>query len=132
MFNFSDLTQISLQKKIDLLELVKENQYNIPEKGISGIYIIYNVDNDKFYFGKSKDVLSRLTRHRNDLFANRHRNKKLQDDFNNMKTEESFIGCLIQEVDESQLQAAEHYYIKYFSANITGYNVQLPSEGETK
>ena len=129
MFNFSDLTQISLQKKIDLLELVKENQYNIPEKKVSGIYIIYNMDNDKFYFGKSKNVLSRLLRHRNDLFAGRHRIKSLQKDFYSRTTEESLIGCLVQEVPEDQLQAAEHYYIKYFSAHIVGYNTQLPSEG---
>lgn len=132
MFNPKAENNKNIQKKIELLEIVKANQFNIPGPKVSGIYIIYNLDNDKFYIGKSTDVLARLTRHKNYLFSNSHRNKKIQNDFNKMKGPGSFIGCLIDEVDKTQLQAAERYYITYFEANIIGYNKQVPSEEEEK
>ncbi|MCA9749941.1 MAG: GIY-YIG nuclease family protein, partial [Romboutsia sp.] len=49
----------------------------------SGIYIIYNLNNGRYYIGSSKNSIhSRLTSHYNKLCTNKHHNKLLQMEYN--------------------------------------------------
>lgn len=51
--------------------IVIENYLNIP-KNISGVYIIFNTANEKYYIGSSHDIKRRLIRHFSDIKCERH------------------------------------------------------------
>lgn len=50
----------------------------------SGVYIIQNLINNKYYIGASKNIISRLQNHKTDLRGNNHVNIHLQSAFNFM------------------------------------------------
>lgn len=100
----------------------------------SGIYIIFNIENKKIYFGSSKDLYSRERSHFNNLKANRHCNKKLQNDFNKYG-EESFKFYIIKYVenDKQKLFKEEQFFLDLFLNNKPEllYNIE-PIAGSTR
>ena len=48
----------------------------------SGVYAIFNKKENKVYVGSSKDIETRINKHRNDLKKKQHHNSALQYDFN--------------------------------------------------
>lgn len=95
--------------------------------GISGIYIIWNRQN-KVYVGQSKNVGQRWVDHTNKLFARNHQNENLQKDWVQMGAIE-FRFDLIEEVDESDLDDKEAYYVKLFGSYYDGYNCTPDGQG---
>lgn len=50
--------------------------------GKSGVYEIRNKDNGRIYIGQSRNIVSRIDRHKRDLIQGNHKSKLLQSDFN--------------------------------------------------
>lgn len=48
----------------------------------SGVYIILNIINNKYYIGSSKNVYIRLREHKSNLKGNKHENQRLQNAVN--------------------------------------------------
>lgn len=92
------------------------------KRGIIGIYIIKNNDNNKVYIGQSVDVEYRLCNHFSCLKHNRHDNEHMQRAYN--KNPNSFSWELLEECKVKELDGKEIAYIKqYDSANpAKGYN----------
>lgn len=70
-----------------------------PYNGKSGVYIILNQENHKFYIGVADDVGVRLKQHCLALGTNKHKNKKLQEDHNdghNLYFETLFLGDIYE------------------------------------
>ena len=76
----------------------------------SGIYCILNKSNNKRYVGSSKNIHSRLMKHRSLLRNNKHENKLLQNTWNK-HSEESFECFVLEYVEENFLQEREQFYI---------------------
>lgn len=88
------------------------------KKTISGIYIIKNKINHRFYIGSSKNCLERKRSHFRELKYGKHKNKFLLNEFNKFKTEmqitepeEIFDFFIINYCDIKKLKNKEQYYI---------------------
>lgn len=95
---------------------------------ISGIYIITNLINGKYYIGRSRDVFSRLSGHKSDLNKNKHKNRHLQFAWDKYK-EENFTFELLEEYPNEGhiLPSMENWWINMLNATSDkfGYNIQL-------
>lgn len=89
-------------------------------EGISGIYIIWNRD-EKIYVGQSMNVGDRWKQHRNQLLNRIHTNKSLQNDWVQMGVD-NFRFDMIEEVNPSNLDERETYWINFFNTFHEGYN----------
>lgn len=88
----------------------------------SGIYCIENTQTGKRYIGQSKDIISRLNRHRNELKRGKHRNVLLQNSFN--KYGLLFFKFYILELCPlDSLNDKEIEYISKFDSYHNGYNL---------
>lgn len=97
-----------------------------------GIYIIYNIVNNKCYIGSSTNIHRRINNHKSLLNRNKHHSYKLQLSFNKHKENNFVFKELIrvyfpenytkQEKSE-YLECLEEYYIKEYNAYTKGYNV---------
>jgi len=85
---------------------------------ISGIYLILNKINNKWYVGSANDIIgSRWPSHKRLLKRNNHYNPHLQLSWNKYG-EENFEFCIVELVeDESQLLIIEQRYIDYGKQN---------------
>lgn len=92
---------------------------------ISGIYVIYNLVNNKMYIGQSFDVETRLRKHKESLRRGTHYNDHLQKAFNKYG-ENSFFFKLVLECKESERDYYEKKFIKDFQTNNReyGYNIE--------
>lgn len=77
---------------------------------ISGIYKILNIINNKYYIGRSHNIIGRWNEHRYLLRHNKHYNKKLQNSWNKYK-EHNFFLFIIEECDENNIINVEQNYI---------------------
>lgn len=77
------------------------------------IYKIICIKNNKVYIGQTKHYDIRKREHINDLKASRHSNVYLQEDFNKYGIS-GFIFEPIEDVDDSEGNAREDYWINYF------------------
>ena len=60
-----------------------KTKHNIKElRGVSGLYIIINLKNNKKYIGASKDLYSRYKKHQKMLINKKHDNSHLQNSYN--------------------------------------------------
>lgn len=84
-------------------------------KNKSGIYCILNKDNNKRYIGSSKNIYTRLMKHRSLLRNSRHENKLLQNTWNK-HSEKSFECFVLEYVEENLLQEREQFYIDSFKS----------------
>lgn len=91
---------------------------------ICGIYCIENIENNKKYIGKSKDIMRRFISHRSDLHRNRNKSSHLQKAFS-LYGESAFSFYVIEECDISKLDEREIYYISILKTTDRnfGYNI---------
>lgn len=98
---------------------------------IEGIYKITNIENNKVYIGKAKDIKTRWSVHKHQLRNNKHHNLYLQNAWNKYG-ENSFSFDIIEECDENSLCSREKFWIDYynsFSSRECGYNLTDGGEG---
>lgn len=76
---------------------------------VKGIYCIENISTKDIYLGSSKDVYTRLHRHKSDLLKNRHSSIILQNSFNKRGLE-SFRCQILEVVEEDQLLTKREQY----------------------
>lgn len=77
---------------------------------ISGIYIIKNLINEKFYIGSSKDILERFKDHIRELNKDNHANVYLQAAWY-LYGEKVFEFLILEECEEEYLLIREQYYL---------------------
>jgi group I intron endonuclease len=96
------------------------------EKIYKGVYCILNLNNNKFYIGSSKDILTRFNTHVFYLNKNKHINKKLQNAWNKYKLD-NFDFFIIEECEN--FIEREQYYLDKYKPHINGYNISDKSNG---
>lgn len=91
----------------------------------SGIYKITNTKNGKCYIGQTTNLKTRWQHHRANLRSNKHSNRYLQFAFNKYG-EKYFKYEIICRCEESELDNAERYYIKFCNSLVAdgGYNIE--------
>lgn len=92
---------------------------------ICGIYKILNIINNKIYIGSSKELYTRIKRHKYQLKNNIHGNFHLQNAWNKYG-EKSFIFEIIKKCELDNLINLEEYYINKYKSNNRkfGYNIE--------
>lgn len=90
-----------------------------------GIYCIRNLKNGKRYIGQSRNISIRFSQHFSDLRCQRHGNEVLQRAWNKYG-EKSFIGEILQECEDDELDLLEVKFIAEFSSDrhSNGYNIE--------
>lgn len=100
---------------------------------IKGIYRITNVNNGKFYIGRSNDILTRWFVHKRDLVSNKHHSIVLQHSFNKHGMD-VFIFDLIEkiEIDDYLVEREQHHLdtLMPWKRSI-GYNISKISFGSS-
>ena len=82
----------------------------------SGIYLIINLTNNKFYVGSAKNLWQRKLTHYRDLRNNKHKNIYLQNSYNKYGSEK-FIIILLEKVEsKSDLVKCEQHWIDTLDA----------------
>lgn len=91
---------------------------------ISGVYIILNKENGKFYVGSSIDVRKRIKGHKVDLEKNKHHSILLQRAYNKYG-KDNFIFKLMEEIKAEELECREQYWLDFHQCYTTeiGYNI---------
>ena len=94
----------------------------------TGVYIIKNIINNKFYIGSCSTKLSkRLNHHINALRRNDHKNNYLQNAFNKYG-ENNFIIEILEVCNKDVLER-EQYYLNTYDAINKGYNINPLASG---
>jgi len=91
----------------------------------SGIYMIINLANNKFYIGSSNDIYNRKLAHIRNLKKNKHDNTHLQNSFNKYGID-YFIWVIVELLEDNHdLLIREQYWIDSFDACYSdiGYNM---------
>jgi len=94
----------------------------------SGIYIIRNEVNKKFYLGSTINFNSREMSHYHDLKNNKHHSIKLQRAWNKYG-EKNFKFYIFFRCAISVLKDVEQFYLDLYKPYIHGYNVSNSSRG---
>ena len=82
----------------------------------SGIYLIINLVNNKFYVGSAKNLWSRKLSHYRDLRNNKHKNTYLQHSYNKYGSQ-NFIIVLLEKVEsKNDLTKCEQHWIDTLDA----------------
>jgi group I intron endonuclease len=89
---------------------------------ISGIYVIKNVVNGKFYLGQSQQLNKRKSVHFTDLRFNRHRNKHLQRAYNRYG-ESNFKFEVIVNCSPDELMLEEQKLLDLYGNTSLCYNI---------
>jgi hypothetical protein len=89
-----------------------------------GIYLIYNLENQRVYVGQSKNVRRRLNAHRSCLLLGNHKNNYLQRAFDKYG-EDKFVFRSVEYCEVENLTEREEYWIGRFNSMSTsrGYNL---------
>jgi group I intron endonuclease len=89
-----------------------------------GVYLIYNLVNQKVYVGQSRNVRNRLFVHKSSLRLGKHVNTYLQNAFNKYG-EDKFVFRSVEYCEIENLTEREEYWMDQFnSTNLTrGYNL---------
>jgi arabinose-5-phosphate isomerase len=113
-----------LGKKTNINEKYLISNINSLDKKnkISGIYSIKNLINNKRYIGQSKNIFRRWNEHLNDIYANKHRNKYLENSFYKYGFE-NFEFEILEKSEETSLDELEIQYIDRFKTHSEGYNL---------
>lgn len=90
---------------------------------ISGVYIILNKINGKFYIGSSVNIKSRWSLHKKQLRENSHHSKYLQRSWNKYG-EENFLFSIMEECEREECLNIENKWLNFHNtSNIEyGYN----------
>ena len=91
------------------------------------IYMIENLVNHRRYIGRTSKFQNRIKLHKNNLIANRHPNKLLQEDFNNYGIE-NFIFTILEQKESLGRTNLERDWILKLKTYDTryGYNQRDP------
>ena len=133
----TELMNISLKlsNATPLYKAIFEIYYKVPYKnlvtqqgasGICGIYKITNIDNGRIYIGQSVDIGNRWLQHLKrgvGCDVGTVSGSKLYSAIMEEKPW-NFSFEVLEEVDKEQLTEREHYYIAFFNATETGYNMK--------
>lgn len=96
---------------------------------LCGIYCIENIESNKKYVGKSKDIKTRKRVHFQKLNSNIHYNTHLQHSYNKYG-KDCFIFYVLELVDYKLLEEKEQYYIeKLNTKSPNGYNLTDGGDG---
>lgn len=119
-------------KVINNLVTINDLDVNTKEY-FPGIYLIYNLINQKCYVGKSINVYARMRDHILELNNKTHVNTHLKHSWNKYG-EENFQFLLLEKVEnESDINEREMYYIRLLESknHSYGYNLTEGGEGST-
>lgn len=96
------------------------------QRGVSGIYLIRNIVNNKVYIGSSQNVRGRLQDHFNKLKSKKHKSPYLQNSYDKYG-EESFKYEFLEKVEITNLTEREQYWCDFYKANnrLYGYNLRI-------
>ena len=89
-----------------------------------GIYTITNSINGKIYVGYSKNIKSRLYKHKYELRNNTHKNKYLQNAYD-LNGEKFFKFETLLECNENHLASEEHYWCNILNVHNKKYGYNL-------
>jgi group I intron endonuclease len=89
--------------------------------GLSGIYQIKNLKNNKFYYGQSNNIPRRYRQHLNDLVKNKHSNIHLQNAFNIDGTDNFIMNVIKYEI--KNLNKFEQMLLDSFVGKSNCYNL---------
>lgn len=95
--------------------------------GVSGVYQIRNLVNNKIYIGSSKNLKHRKNHdHISTLKKNKHQNAHLQNAFNKYG-EKNFVFEIIEFCEEKELKDIEQYWLDRLGAykREVGYNIAI-------
>lgn len=95
----------------------------------TGIYIIININNGKFYIGSASSTSRKITGfkmrlndHIRKLNVNNHRNPHLQNSWNKYGSN-NFIFIILEFVEPEKCKEIEQKWLNYTDATIYGYNI---------
>lgn len=92
----------------------------------SGVYIIYNLNNNKYYIGSSQNIYKRYKRHYNDLINGNHYNVYLQRSYNKIFDKDKFLFLVLEQVENiDMLINREQYWLDKTQCHDSsiGYNI---------
>jgi len=102
-------------RKDDELEQIN-SQIITSDMKYSGIYLIINLINNKFYVGSAKNLWQRKLTHYRDLRNNKHKNTYLQNSYNKYGSQ-NFIVVLLEKVEsKDDLIKREQHWIDTLDA----------------
>src|SRR6266702_3230850 len=94
---------------------MKGDLETMPQRIISGVYVIQNVITSDCYVGSSVDIARRKLKHFYQLRSNKHGNQHLQSAYNKYG-HDSFLFTVHEEVTEKEdLVRREPYWINHLS-----------------
>jgi group I intron endonuclease len=76
----------------------------------SGIYMLLNIQNNKFYIGSTINFKRRKSEHFNHLLKQKHKNDYLQNSYNK-HGKDNFLFLIIERCRSSELGKREQYYL---------------------
>ena len=101
---------------------------SIPNK--SGVYIIWNSLNQRFYIGSSHNMRNRFKQHLSGLFRGQHSNKAFQECFNAHGLKAFEFAVLENVTDGRSLEPLERAWMLKYGApeNPLSYNIVLAGD----
>lgn len=97
----------------------------------TGIYLIRNTSDGKFYVGSASNVEKRWSRHRWALERNRHANPHLQHAWNKHGGS-SFVFETYSECAKQELKPTEQHFLDLFCGTEQCYNIAIDAECPTR
>lgn len=98
---------------------------------ICGIYYIKNLINNKYYIGQSVNIYERWTREKYHLNCmDKAWNIHLQNAWKKYG-QDNFEFAIVEKCDKDELNNREVYWIEYYDAFYSGYNMTLGGDGGT-
>lgn len=93
--------------------------------GVTGIYSILNLKNNKQYIGQSHNIIKRFYKHKSELRNNEHHSNHLQNSWNKYG-EKNFKFNIITLCEKESLDELESYYITLYNTRNPdfGYNIE--------
>jgi len=111
--NYENKRELGTPDIIKNTESQSKNEISKDTSKISGIYIILNKVNNKYYIGSSNNIIKgRWKSHKHSLRKNKHWNQHLQSAWNKYG-EENFEFHIIELLEESRLLIVEQKYLNW-------------------
>jgi len=96
---------------------------NLSIPPVSGIYLIKNLKNGKFYIGQAQNLHKRRIQHFSKLRTNKHSNSHLQSAWNKYG-EKAFKFIVLEYISIEQLDERESYFVTLYRERNLCYNMQ--------